>query len=236
MAALFNVVGFSIFTAFAQLITDTSRVAIMVYTMPIWATLLALPILGERLTPTRVLALGLCVAGMAILIAPLAAVGLPAGALLAVGAAMSWAAGTVYLKWARPEVDLMALSAWQLVVGFAVMSCCIPLFDQAPTLNVPAGALLALLYSGVVGSGFGTVPVVRHCAAAASDDGLARRAVHADDQRGDSDDRAGRAADAARHHRLCADVVGIGGGAAAAGTDGTRIVTRSSAGRHPLPA
>ena len=155
VAGLFNVVAFSIFTAFAQLITDTSRVAIMVYTMPIWATLLALPILGERLTPTRVLALALCVAGMAILITPLAAAGFPAGTLLAVGAAMSWAAGTVYLKWARPEADLMALAAWQLVVGCCVMGCCIPLFDSAPTLNVPAVALIALLYSGTLGSGLG---------------------------------------------------------------------------------
>ena len=37
---------------------ETSRVAIMVYTMPIWAAMLALPILGERLTPTRMVALG----------------------------------------------------------------------------------------------------------------------------------------------------------------------------------
>ena len=56
---------------------ETSRVAIMVYTMPIWAAMLALPILGERLTPTRMVALGLCIAGMSILIAPLAGLGIP---------------------------------------------------------------------------------------------------------------------------------------------------------------
>ena len=96
MGALFNVVAFSVFTAFAQLTTDTSRVAILIYTMPVWATLLALPILGERLTRTRTLALTLFAAGIAILIAPLAAVGFPAGTLLAIGASMSWAAGTVF--------------------------------------------------------------------------------------------------------------------------------------------
>ena len=49
MASLFNIVAFSVFTPFAQLAAETSRVAIMVYTMPIWAAMLALPILGERL-------------------------------------------------------------------------------------------------------------------------------------------------------------------------------------------
>ena len=88
---------------------ETSRVAIMVYTMPIWAAMLALPILGERLTPTRIAALALCVAGMAILIAPLAGLGIPVGIMLAIGAAMSWAAGTVYLKWAKLEGDPMAI-------------------------------------------------------------------------------------------------------------------------------
>ncbi|HEX2081927.1 MAG TPA: DMT family transporter, partial [Xanthomonadaceae bacterium] len=90
-ASLFNIVAFSVFTPFAQLAAETSRVAIMVYTMPIWAAMLALPILGERLTPTRLVALALCVAGMTILIAPLAGLGVPVGILLALGGAVSWA-------------------------------------------------------------------------------------------------------------------------------------------------
>ena len=39
-------------------------------------------------------ALGLCIAGMSILIAPLAGLGIPTGIMLALAAAMSWAAGT----------------------------------------------------------------------------------------------------------------------------------------------
>ena len=95
LCPVFNVVAFSIFTPFAQLYAATSRVTILVYTMPIWASLLARLVLGERLNATRAVALALCVAGMAVLIYPLAATGIPAGILLALGAAMSWAAGTV---------------------------------------------------------------------------------------------------------------------------------------------
>jgi drug/metabolite transporter (DMT)-like permease len=153
MASLFNIVAFSVFTPFAQLSAETSRVAIMVYTMPIWAALLALPILGERLTPTRMVALGLCIAGMSILIAPLAGLGIPTGIMLALAAAMSWAAGTVYLKWAKLDGDPMAITIWQLVFGVVVIAACVPLFEGGLHLNAGAWSLFGLIYSGIIGSG-----------------------------------------------------------------------------------
>src|SRR5215813_3081263 len=87
-ASFFNIVAFSVLTPFAQMNAATSRVAIVVYTMPIWATLMALPILGERLTTARTVGLALCIAGMAVLIYPLATLGIPTGILLAIGAAV----------------------------------------------------------------------------------------------------------------------------------------------------
>ncbi len=147
MASLFNIVAFSVFTPFAQLSAETSRVAIMVYTMPIWAAMLALPILGERLTPTRMVALGLCIAGMSILIAPLAGLGIPTGIMLALAAAMSWAAGTVYLKWAKLDGDPMAITIWQLVFGIVVIAVCVPLFEGGLHLNAGAWSLFGLIYS-----------------------------------------------------------------------------------------
>jgi drug/metabolite transporter (DMT)-like permease len=153
MASLFNIVAFSVFTPFAQLAAETSRVAIMVYTMPIWAAMLALPILGERMTPTRTVALTLCIAGMTILIAPLAGLGIPLGIMLALGAAMSWAAGTVYLKWARLEGDPMAMTIWQLVFGLAVVALCMPVFEGMPRLSAGPWSLFGLFYSGIIGSG-----------------------------------------------------------------------------------
>jgi drug/metabolite transporter (DMT)-like permease len=153
MASMFNIVAFSVFTPFAQLAADTSRVAIMVYTMPIWAAMLALPILGERMTPVRTVALALCVAGMSILIAPLASLGIPLGIMLALGAAVSWAAGTVYLKWAKLDGDPMAITIWQLAFGILVVAICLPVFEGAPHFDAGAWAMFGLVYSGIVGSG-----------------------------------------------------------------------------------
>jgi drug/metabolite transporter (DMT)-like permease len=155
VASFFNVVAFSLFTPFAQLYAATSRVTILVYTMPIWASLLARVVLGERITPSRGLALALCVAGMAVLVYPLiGAGGIPLGILLALGSAVSWAIGTVYLKWARIDADPMAVTFWQIVVAFIAIGACQP-FVEGPLHLWPIKltTLAALVFSGLVGSG-----------------------------------------------------------------------------------
>ncbi len=155
VASFFNVVAFSLFTPFAQLYAATSRVTILVYTMPIWASLLARVVLGERITPSRALALALCIAGMMVLVYPLmTAGGIPLGILLALGSAVSWAIGTVYLKWARIDADPMAVTFWQIVVAFIAIGACQP-FVEGPLHLWPIKltTLAALVFSGLVGSG-----------------------------------------------------------------------------------
>jgi drug/metabolite transporter (DMT)-like permease len=155
VASLLNVVGFSLLTAFAQLSATTARVAVLAYTIPIWATLLARPILGERLTPFGRAALVLCAAGLTVLISAQAAGGLP-GVLLAIGSGLSWAFGTVYLKWARIGGDPLAVTTWQVIIAFLVIGPCVPIFEGSLHLwPVHRDALFGLLFAGVIGSGFG---------------------------------------------------------------------------------
>jgi drug/metabolite transporter (DMT)-like permease len=154
VASLFNVVGFTLLTSFAQLGTSTSRVVILAYTMPIWASLLAIPVLGERLNAARVAALILCASGLAVLTYPLAASTLLLSIFLALGAGVSWAVGTVYLKWSRITGDPIAIAGWQLAAGFLVVSVLLPFFEGIPNLfGVRAVTLLALAFAGVVGAG-----------------------------------------------------------------------------------
>ena len=154
VASSLNIVGYSLLASFAQLGATTSRVAVLVYTMPIWAALLARPVLGERITVIRAFALALCAAGLTVLLVPFLGGGIPGGMLLAVGAGASWAAGTVYLKWARIDADPLAVTTWQLVIAFLLIGASLPLFEGAPHLwPVHAGALLALLFTGVIAVG-----------------------------------------------------------------------------------
>ncbi len=154
VASVLNVGAFTIVTSFAQLATTTSRVSVLVYTMPIWSVLLAWLFLGERPTRLQSAALLLCAAGLGILIYPLAVAGVPVGILLALSTAMMWAAGTVYLKWAQIDADPMGVSSWQITIAFLMIAACAFGYDHGIRLNgAHAGALAALVFAGIVGNG-----------------------------------------------------------------------------------
>lgn len=132
IAGLLNVAAFGVFTAFAQLSGSTSRVTMVAYTMPIWSVVLARLVLGERLDAMRAAALALAVAGLAVLVAPLARTGTAAGIGWALAAGLSWAAGTVYLKRARIDADPVAIAVWQLAAGFVAVAVGAAAFEGAP--------------------------------------------------------------------------------------------------------
>lgn len=154
VSALLNVVGFGLFSSFAQLQAMTARVAIIAYSMPIWASVLAWLLLGEALTRPAILGLILCVSGLAVLLYPLAGAGVPLGLVLALGSALSWAAGTLYLKWARIPGDRIAVTGWQLVVSLAVIALCLAFFEGVPRVwPLRPSTIFALLFHGVISTG-----------------------------------------------------------------------------------
>ena len=154
-ASMFNVVGFGLFSSFALLASSTSRVVIVNYSMPIWASLMAWLILGERLSIRAGLGLVLCISGLTVLVYPVATAPSAVGLLLALCCALSWAAGTVYMKWARIAGDLLAITAWQIALGALVFGAGLLVFQGMP---VPAAvslkAVLAVVYNGLIGTGF----------------------------------------------------------------------------------
>jgi drug/metabolite transporter (DMT)-like permease len=121
IAGIFNIAGFNLATVFAQLNTSTSRAAILTFTTPLWAILLAYLFLGERLDRAKTIALMIGLVGIAALAVPL--VGGQSsvlGLVFPMVAAVSWAAGTVYQK-ARPIAgDRMAATAYQLLIAAVV--------------------------------------------------------------------------------------------------------------------
>lgn len=154
VASLFNIAAFSLFSAYAQLAAATSRVAVLAYTMPIWSVFLAWPILGERPNRMQAIALGLCAVGLAVLIYPLAGKGVPLGIILALATGVSWAAGTVYVKWARIKADAMGVASWQLTVAFVVLAACAFAVEGPFGLGgMHADGLAAIVWTGMLGNG-----------------------------------------------------------------------------------
>jgi drug/metabolite transporter (DMT)-like permease len=154
IASLLNVASFSVFSTFAQLGTATSRVAILSYTMPIWSVILAWVFLKERPTGIQSIAFGLCAAGLAVLIYPLAVAGIPLGIVLALATGICWAAGTVYLKWARIAADSMAVALWQIVVSIFVIATCMMIFEGGPDFHAAhIRGVTATILAGLLGTG-----------------------------------------------------------------------------------
>jgi drug/metabolite transporter (DMT)-like permease len=154
VAGFFNVAAFGVGSAYAQVYGTTSRAIVIAYSMPIWSALLARIVLKERLTAVNLLALGLCAAGLTILIWPLARTGFPLGALLALGCAWSWAAGTIYLKWAKIAAPTLAVASWQLLFGWLMLAAGMLWFEGLPQLwPLPAPVVAWIAYNGFIGMG-----------------------------------------------------------------------------------
>lgn len=153
IVSFFNIILFSLCVAYAQLHTMTGRVAILVYTMPIWASVMSWFILGERPNKFTAVALLLCCVGMAVLVYPLASAGIPLGIVLSLCAAFSWAIGTIYIKKSRKDVEPFTLSAWQLIASLVVMSLLTAGFERSFELSSTSWKSWAgLAFSGFFGS------------------------------------------------------------------------------------
>lgn len=114
-----NVTGWNLLSAYGVILLQAGRAAILAYTTPLWAAVLGRLVLGERLNATRLagLALGLC--GLAVLMGhEVSAMGrAPGGALLMLGAALSWALGTVLIKRRSWQMGTEVFAGWQLILG-----------------------------------------------------------------------------------------------------------------------
>jgi drug/metabolite transporter (DMT)-like permease len=156
VAALFIVVAFGIAGTFAQLMANTSRVIIVNYSMPVWSSLMAYFVLRERINQRAAIGLALCVAGLAVLVAPVMEQSMrePIGLLLALVCALGWGGGTVYMKWARIKGDLLAITFWQIVVGVVAFSIGYLTFEGIPKFEPLLWRTWGgLLFNGILGTG-----------------------------------------------------------------------------------
>ena len=138
LASLFNVFAWMGFSTLSMRWLTAGQGALLVYTMPVWATLLAWPALGKRPSSRAVGGLALCIAGVAVLFGgsgmALGIDKLP-GVLFALGAALLFALGTVVLK-PLPLSPLNSL-AWQLLIG------CVPMVAFGLLFEKPRFAALS---------------------------------------------------------------------------------------------
>jgi drug/metabolite transporter (DMT)-like permease len=155
LAAITNVLVWMGFTTVAMLWLNVGEAALIVYTMPIWVTLLAWPVLGERPTARTIAALALGIAGIGVLLGgQIDAIGPQkwAGVLLALSAAVLFALGTVTTRSALPLPPLASV-AWQVGLGCAPMLAAGLLFERPEVGALSAAGWAGMLYMTVVPMG-----------------------------------------------------------------------------------
>jgi drug/metabolite transporter (DMT)-like permease len=153
VVTLFNITFWHMLSAFGLQHMAAGRASIIAFTMPLWAALLAVPLLGEKLGPSILAGLAVGLAAMAVLVAPewAAILADPVGPLCMLAAAVSWAVGTVALKRFRWLMPIAVLSGWQLFLGGLPVTVGALIFDGGfDPANVSLSAWLATLYAASI--------------------------------------------------------------------------------------
>jgi drug/metabolite transporter (DMT)-like permease len=154
-----NVTAWMCLTTLSLLWLRASETTIVAYTLPIWATLLARPLLGERLTPARCLGLLLGLSGVVVLVAvePQAAAWakLP-GVALALAGSMLFGLGAVLSKRSPLSMPPVTAVAWQIGLGTLPLLAGM-LIEQPRFGAVDAIGWSALAASGALAMGLGYI-------------------------------------------------------------------------------
>jgi drug/metabolite transporter (DMT)-like permease len=150
--AFFNIAGWNALVIFGIQQLPAGRSAILAYTMPIWATLIAMFVLHEPLNRRKVAGLALGTLGMAVLLGDdiRHIRSTPSGALLILVAAMLWACGTVLLRKWKPPIAQNTLSGWMMLTGWVPIAVMAPILDPHPVsylAHLPGTTWFAILYN-----------------------------------------------------------------------------------------
>jgi drug/metabolite transporter (DMT)-like permease len=171
-AGALTVVVFNFCTAFAQMATTTSRAAVLTFTQPMMAAVLAWLLLGERPGRRGAVALALGACGIAVLAEPVlvaAARGGPLrGLLLPLTAALAWACGTVAAKRWPQQGDRIVATAWQLLLGGFCGAAAAWAADERLPVAWPPRVLVALTYHVVIATALAYVMWYRLLASASA--------------------------------------------------------------------
>lgn len=129
------------------------RVALLAYTMPFWAVLLAWVVLREKPAARHWAGLALAAVGLACIIEPGRGLGGGGSTALAIAAGAAWAMGTVLSKrmFQRHRPTPLNLTAWQMLFG-ALGLCVVALLVPQRSIEWTWGLAAGLAYSVVLAS------------------------------------------------------------------------------------
>lgn len=142
LVSTLSIGGWVAFMGLALLWLNASEAAVLGISIPVWVAFLAWPILGERLSPLRAIALTTALGGIAVLIGGNgidASIGKLPGILCALAGAVCVGLGTVLTKHFPLAMPPLSLAAWQIGLG------CVPITVIGLAVEQPQLAALSTI-------------------------------------------------------------------------------------------
>lgn len=153
VAALLNITAWMGLSSIALLWLNASETCLVCYTMPLWAALLAWPLLGERPTRARIAGLACGLAGLLLIVGgrgvELGLAKLP-GIGFALAAALLFALGTVLTKRRPLPMTPGAAVVWQVFLGMIPMAVLALVLERPDPAAVSTRAWLLIAYAAIV--------------------------------------------------------------------------------------
>jgi len=153
VAAFFNVAAWMTLMGLALLWLPASEAVLIAYTLPIWASLLAWPVLGERPNLLRVISLVMAFAGLAAIMGGngfAASLEKLPGMLMALGGSIGFAIGTVLTKKYPLHLPPFSAAAWQVGLGSLPVALIGLGFEHADPAKLSSVGWILIFYCTVV--------------------------------------------------------------------------------------
>jgi drug/metabolite transporter (DMT)-like permease len=155
LIGLTQTAGFQGLVQLSLVTGGAGKMALIAYTMPFWVIPFAWILLGDQPSARQWMCIGLAALGLVLILEPWRVQPAMISALIALGAGLSWAIGTVLSKQQfqkRPDIPFMRWTTWQMAYGAAVLvvgALCVHerATDWSPTL------VASLAYNAVLSTG-----------------------------------------------------------------------------------
>jgi drug/metabolite transporter (DMT)-like permease len=148
LVAACTTTGWQILSALGLRLMGAGQATIVAYTMPLWAFLFGILLMGERPSAAKFIGLALGIGGVAVLVSEdmgtLAAA--PMGAVFMLASAVIWGLGTVLQKKANWPLNASSIAAWLIIIGGPPMTVIALIVEGVPTEPVSAKAVGAMLF------------------------------------------------------------------------------------------
>lgn len=150
LMSLFNVSIFMSLWFIGERTEPPSISSILVYTYPIISVFLSWLLLQERMSIWKILGIMTGFAGVIVIFLDQISIGYSIGLLLLIGAAVSWAVGTIYYKKYLKHADMGMVNSFQFMFALPIVFVASLLYGgfRPITLNF----ILLTIYMGSIGS------------------------------------------------------------------------------------